>query len=101
MVFLCLMCRNRLAACREVAGQYTCLTMGVRYERGWMVWDGYWRHKRRDWGASQLLERPSLRVRHWRDHRSGPATRETCLLMCVCLCMRYQGGRGIQGPAIG
>ena len=69
MAFLCLMCRNRLAACREVAGQYTCLTMGVRYERGWMVWDGYWRDKRRDWGCKpavgetkesegQALERP-------------------------------------------
>lgn len=52
-------------------------------------------------GASRLLERPrSLRVRHWRDNRSGLATRETCLLLCVCLCMRHQGGTGIQGPVL-
>lgn len=35
-------------------------------------------------GASQVLERPRrLRIRHWRDHSSGPAAREIPLFVCV------------------
>lgn len=34
-----------------------------------------------------------LRVRHWRDYRSGAATRETCLLMCVCVSVHEASGK--------
>lgn len=34
-----------------------------------------------------------LRVRHWRDCRSGAATRETCLLMCVCVSVHEASGK--------